>query len=618
MNPDEGLDSSRMRGVEQRARTGGEWFLRILQNLGVKYVFGTTGGGMPDIQDAMTDVKPPIWIQGLHEFTSVCAAAGYALASQETAVCLIDRIVGTSNALGAFFAAYENYAPVVIFASQNLPGLASGHLPDGRPRNALHYTSWQSIFPTPWTKWRCELANLDLLPQSVMKAFMIAAAEPRGPTYMTLRQDLMATRVNPAPNQMNIRGFLTSRLAADEQSVETAAELLVHAKNPILLATNMGRDTSAVHRLVELAEELGCGVLDGRSFLNFPMNHPLFLGFSRRQEESSFVEEADLLLCIETYYEYPFAPPHDCNVICVGPDPAMLQGEGGGDYGGNLYPAIRLVGTSAVILAQLIAAVRKMMNAQLKRVAEERGIRTRLLHEKMMSTWGKEAEKHLDDDPISAHRMAFELNKLWDEDTVWVNQTITMRSQLLKGICVTKPGTFFSNPSGHLGPAASMAYGVALARPAEKVVAMMGDGDLVFGNPASVLWTCSHYHIPVLYLVFNNACWGVEWPFIVDTTLKLASSRKNYEFVDINEPRIDFAKLAEAYKVRSETLSHPEDAEEKLKWAFSVISNGEPVLIDVQLEKYTKGDSSYAHSFQRPMKKTQMATVPLKTISSSI
>ena len=23
---------------------------------------------MPDIQDAMTDVKPPIWIQGLHEF----------------------------------------------------------------------------------------------------------------------------------------------------------------------------------------------------------------------------------------------------------------------------------------------------------------------------------------------------------------------------------------------------------------------------------------------------------------------------------------------------------------------------------------------------------------------
>jgi thiamine pyrophosphate-dependent acetolactate synthase large subunit-like protein len=108
-------------------------------------------------------------------------------------------------------------------------------------------------------------------------------------------------------------------------------------------------------------------------------------------------------------------------------------------------------------------------------------------------------------------------------------------------------------------------------------------------------------------MVFNNACWGVEWPFIVDTTLKLASSRKNYEFVDLDEPRIDFAKLAEAYKVRSETLSHPEDAEQKLKWAFSVISKGEPALIDVQLEKYTEGRSTYAYSFQRPTKKTQMA-----------
>ena len=562
---------------------------------------------MPDIQDAMTDVKPPIWIQGLHEFTSVCAATGYALAAEETSVCLIDRIVGTSNALGAFYAAYENYAPVVIFASQNLPGLASGHLPDGRPHDALHYNSWQSIFPAPWTKWRGELAILDLLPQSVMKAFTLAKAEPCGPTYMTLRQDLMAARVNPPSSQMKQKDFFTSNLAADEESVEAAARLLVDAENPILLATNMGRKTSAVRKLVELAETLACGVLDGRAFLNFPMNHPLFLGFSGRYEESPFLKENDVLLCVETYYEYPFAPPRNCKIIGVGPDPAMLQGSSGGEYGGNLFPAMRLVGNSAVILAQLAKAVRIKMTTQLRRVIEERGIRTRTLHEKMTSTWKKEAEKHLDDDPISAYRVAFELNRLWDENTVWVNQTITMRSQLIKGICLTKPGTFFTNPSGHLGPVASMAYGVALARPTEKVVAMMGDGDFIFGNPASVLWTCSHYHIPVLYMVFNNACWGVEWPFIVDTTLKLASSRKNYEFVDLDEPRIDFAKLAEAYKVRSETLSHPEDAEQKLKWAFSVISKGEPALIDVQLEKYTEGRSTYAYSFQRPTKKTQMA-----------
>jgi thiamine pyrophosphate-dependent acetolactate synthase large subunit-like protein len=577
-----------------------------LQDLGVKYIFGTTGRGMPDVQDALTDVRPPIWIQGLHEFSSVCAAIGYAMASETPSVCLIDRIVGTSNALGAFYAAYEGYAPVLIFASQNLPGLAAGHLPDGRPLSASHYNSWQSIFPTPWTKWRGELANVERLPESIMKAFTIAKAEPCGPTYMTLRQDLMAARVNPPSGPMKRKDFFTSNIAADEESVEAAAQLLVDAKSPLLLATSMGRNTLAVPKLVELAETLACGVLDGRAFLNFPMNHPNFLGFARRhptEGPSPLLKEADVLVSVETYYEYPSAPPANCKIIGVSPDPAMLQGSGGGDYGGNFFPAMRLVGNSTVILAQLAKAVRMKMSTQQKRLTEERGIRTKSIHENIMSTWKKEAEGHLDEDPISAYRVAFELNKLWDENTIWVNHTQTMTSQLIRGIRLTKPGTFFTNPSGHMGPAASMAYGVALARPTEKVVVMMGDGDFVMGNPASALWTCSHYHIPVLYVVFNNACWGVEWTFIADTTLKLALSRKNYEFVDIDEPRIDFAKLAEANGVRAETLMHPEDAEQKLRWAFNVISRGEPALVDVHLKKYTEGRSSYTYTFQRPTNK---------------
>ena len=586
------------------ARTGGEWFLRILQDMGVEYIFGTTGGGMPDIQDAMTDVKPPIWIQGLHEFDSLCAAVGYALASEEGSVCLIDRTVGTSNALGAFYAAYENYAPVVVFASQNLPGLASGHLPDGKPRNAIHYNSWQSMFPTPWTKWRCELDNLELLPQSIMKAFMLATTEPRGPTYMTLRQDLMAAKINPTPLRYERKRYSTSRLAADEESIEAAARLLLEAEKPLVLATSMGRSTSAVRGLIGLADALGCGVLDGRGFLNFPMNHPLFLGFGRRVgQENPFLSETDLLLCIEVYYEYPNRPPLGCKIISIGPDPAMLQGNAGGDYGGNLYPAdLRLVGESSSILIQLTQAIRERMRPAQKKAAEERHAQNRMSHEELLSLWQKDAEKHLDDDPISAHRIAYELNHLWDKDTIWVNETISMSAPLLQGIRLTEPGTYFTNPSGHLGPAVGMGYGVSLARPDKKVLTMMGDGDFIFGNPASALWTCSHYHIPVLYIIFNNACWGVEWPFIVDTTLKLAVSKKNYEHVDLDEPRIDSAKLAKAFSVRSDTLSHPEDAQEKLRWALDVVSKGEPVLIDVQLEKYTEGRSSYAYAFQRPIR----------------
>lgn len=80
-----------------KAKTGGHWFVQLLRDRDVQFVFGTTGAGMPDIQDAMVVVKPPKWIQGLHEFVSVSAAMGYALASGRPGVALIDRVVGTEG-----------------------------------------------------------------------------------------------------------------------------------------------------------------------------------------------------------------------------------------------------------------------------------------------------------------------------------------------------------------------------------------------------------------------------------------------------------------------------------------------------------------------------------------
>ncbi len=576
--------------------------MKILQNLGVEYIFGTSGGAVNDIQDAMTEVKPPIWIQGLHEFDSVCAAVGYALASEKVSVCLIDRVSGVTNALGAFYIAYQNYAPVVIFASQNEPALA-GKLSNGKPRAAIHYHTWQTTFTTPWTKWRYELSNLDILPQSIMRAFMVSKTEPQGPTYMGLRQDLMAERVSPVPLKRDISSFSSSGFTADNDGIKKAAKLILEAEKPTAIATNMGRHASSVDILVELSETLGFNVLDGRNFMNFPMSHPNFLGFigwAGETGKNPHVNKADLIMSVETYYEYPFAPPEKCKKINLGPDPVMIQGGPGGDYGGNPYPSdLTLVGDSAIILKQINSAAKKMMTPKLKRAIKEKNMHNKMIHNKMISEWKKESESHFNDDPVSPHRIALELNKLWDYDTTWINYTITMGQALAHGIFLNKPGTYIYNSSGHLGATSAMAYGIALARPKDKVVATIGEGEFVFGNPASVLWTCSHYRIPVLFLILNNACWGVDWPIIQDATLKLAESKKDYEFVDIDEPRIYFAKLAEGLKVKSKTLSHPDEVAEKFKWGLDLISRGEPALIDIQLEKFTKGKSSYSYIFQR-------------------
>jgi thiamine pyrophosphate-dependent acetolactate synthase large subunit-like protein len=402
----------------------------------------------------------------------------------------------------------------------------------------------------------------------------------------------------------------TSRIAADSESVEAAAELLVKADKPVIYATFMGRRLSAVYWLVELAEALGCGVLDGRTFLNFPMDHPLLQGFYSWRERNPLIEEADVILSVENYYEPPFTPPEGSTIIVVNSDPLVIQGGGGGDYGGSLYPAsLRLVGDPATIISQLSSSVRRRMESDgaMRKAAEDRFEINRARHEETFADWSKEAERHLEEDPVSPHRIAYELNRLWDSDTVWLDATITVRKALMQGIFLNQPGTYFTNPSWHLGPIAGAAYGMALAKPDKKVVAMMGDGDFVMGNPPAVLWTCSHYHIPVLYIVFNNACWGIEWPYIVDTTLRLSVEAKNYECVDIDKPRLSFKRMAESAGVEAEVIEHPDEAKETLERGFQAVSRGEPRLIEVQLPKYTEGESSYRYIFRR-------AAVPIKPL----
>ena len=103
--------------------------------------------------------------------------------------------------------------------------------------------------------------------------------------------------------------------------------------------------------------------------------------------------------------------------------------------------------------------------------------------------------------------------------------------------------------------------------------------------------------------MFNNQCWGIEWPFLVDTTLGLAAKQRNYEHVDIAEPKIRFKELAESVGVQAETLEHPDEAAEKLRWGLEQVARGEPALIDIRLKKYTEGPSSYHFVFNRHMPK---------------
>ena len=588
-------------------KTGGEWFMRILEANGFQFFFGTTGGGMPDIQDAMTVVKPPKWIQGLHEFPTVCASVGYALAGERPAICLIDRTVGPMNCLGGVYMGFEAYAPVVIFGSRNYPGVP---VDSGSPQ--YHYHTTQTAFMREWCKWVHENQVLETLPDDVAKAIFMAEAEPQGPVYLTLREDLMAAKVNRGVIRSTKRMKPPALPIPRTEVLREACELLLDSQNPLAVASSLGRHPKAVSTLVKLAETLAIPVRDGRSFLNFPMDHYLFMGF--QDIEPSWPSECDLIFNIEHGYLPPQRPPEGAKIIDLTSDPFNLRGvQAGGDYGSTMFPAdVRMLGDSQATLTALTEmAVKLIDERKLKKTVERRREELIEEHRRLMEDWNKEADDHLNDRPVSPYRIGRELNTVWNDRTTWINIAITSRSALMQNIIIKKPGSYFGNPSWHLGVGCGMAYGVALARskgyvniqmkngfpvgsipkPYETVICTIGDGEAIMGNIDSCLWTCSHYGIPVLYLVMNNASWGIEWEFIAKATAGWSRKAKNYECVDIDKPRINFAQLAKAYDVHGEKVEENDQAGAALRNALATLQKGRPALIDFTLPKYTEGPS---------------------------
>jgi thiamine pyrophosphate-dependent acetolactate synthase large subunit-like protein len=591
-------------------RTGGEWFVRILQDSGIEFVFGTTGAGMPHIQDAMVLVKPPKWIQGLHEFVSVSAASGYALASRKNGVALIDRLVGTQNAIGAIYAAYLNSSPVTIFASSNLPGVP---IPDGGI--AIHFSSNQSSLAKPWLKWSAEVHSLDTLDHDVDKALYLALSEHQGPTYATLRRDLMARQVEEIRERRPAYPQNAFRVPDDSTLEKIVSEILGH-NSPQIVVSHAGRIPETVESIVNFAHLFGCGVSDRRVFMNYPMTDPLHQGFvGLHAQPMNLIESADLAISLEVGLL-----PHQefdsrVDVIDIVSDPMHCQDvNNGGDYGSSLFPAkIRTISDVKPTLDKLIRiGLSKLTTTKDKEVINERISSLSEAHTHLFAEWKKKSRNSFESEKFDPWSVGYLLNHaLSKEEYTWVNGTNTAREALLKALELSKPGSYFSNPSGHLGSVIGMAYGVALAHrhysevkdmhtyrvgsispSSHIVVCTTGDGDAIFGNLPSALWTCSHYGIGVLYIIMNNACWGVEWPAISRTYQHYAKDANDFEFVDLDNPRTDFQKIAEAFSVQSVRVQNIKDLETSLPDLLRRVKNGMPALVDVQLEKFTGGTVS--------------------------
>jgi benzoylformate decarboxylase len=129
----------------------------------------------------------------------------------------------------------------------------------------------------PWTKWAVEVERVEDLPVAMRRAIQTALTPPTGPVFMSLpldvQREVAELDVTPAaPLDLAVRPPL--------EALRRAADVLLSAKNPAILAGSRIVERDAVDELVRVAERIGApvigesGTTHGR--LAFPPNHPLY------------------------------------------------------------------------------------------------------------------------------------------------------------------------------------------------------------------------------------------------------------------------------------------------------------------------------------------------------
>ena len=560
----------------------------LLHRYELPYAALNPGASYRGLHDSMVNYggNRPVMMLCQHEETAVQIAHGYAKASGKPMVAILHNLVGLLHSNMAIYYAYADRAPVFIIG-------ATGPMDETkrRPRiDWIHSALVQGEAVRAYTKWDYQPAVIGGVPESFARAYSVMMTEPRGPIYMCydawLQEQPLEHEV-PLPPARAAK--LPARLGPDPEALKKAAEMLLEAKRPVILAEFVGREPEGFHALVELAETLGAPVYDVNSRLNFPSRHPLNLSMVKE-----VFADADLVLCLDTRdwerattrlvsatREVTSIVPAGSSWIDIGFGDLEIS-SWAMDYQRLVHADLRILADTTLAIPALTELLKPKVSKA--RVAETARAAT-ALGQKARSKWEAEAKEDWDASPITLARLATEVwQAIKDQD--WVLTANTLEEWTRKIWDFERP---YRHPGKSLGTATQIgiSLGVALAhRDAGRlVVDLQPDGDLMFD--AGALWVAAKHRIPLLVVMYNNRAYYNDW----EHQIRMAKLRgtpvgRAHIGMDMTDPDPDFASMAKSMGWYAEgPIDKPKDVAAALKRAIAKVKAGQPALLDTITQK---------------------------------
>jgi acetolactate synthase-1/2/3 large subunit len=567
-------------------------FLEGLVDLGIDYIFANLGTDHVSLIEELArwdkeGRKHPEMILCPHEIVAVHMAGGYALATGRAQAVFVHVDAGTANACMAIQNLFRYRLPVLLFAGR-APYTLHGELTGSRD-TYVHFV--QDPFDIasivrPYVKWEYSLPSGVVVKEALARASAFAQSDPPGPVYMMLPRETLAEEWDDAdmPAYPPARHGSVKSGGIEPARVETIAQALMAAENPVALTAYLGRKPGAVAVLDRLARACGIRVAEFNSIdLNIPQDSPCFAGF----DPLPLLEQADLGLLLDS--DVPFIPQyvrHTGAIKWVQIDVDPLKAD---------FPMwgfatdMRIQGDCAIVLQQVLDVIEARADDAYRRRVADRIASWSGPREQMTKRRAAASANQGVAGALSPAFVFATLSAKLSQDDIVINEAIRNAPILQEHVTRTTPGTYVGLAGGGLGFSGGMALGLRLAQPNRRVVQVIGDGGFHFSSPDSVYAVAQQYQLPILTVVLDNGGWqavksAVQRVYPKGVAAETDQFQSRLTSGRQGETR-DFSAVARAFGAHGECVAEPNELAAAIDRGLAALADGRAAVLHVQVTR---------------------------------
>jgi acetolactate synthase I/II/III large subunit len=516
--------------------------LGSLASQGVTRVFGSHGNYL--LTNEQTDIQ---YIQLKHEQAAVHAADGFARATGNPGVVLLNTASGVTNGVTGIATAYSDSVPLVVVVC---------------PFSPMEKESAQELnvagLAVPITKHILTVKDVKELTGVIPQAFSLAAGGRPGPVLIVLSNN--STSISHHEFEFAGRApVYKSQTENIEKPLSLAIQMIETAKKPVFFIGGGTIISGATEQLREVLAETGIPVVSslmGLGAVNETESQFLgMLGMHGTFAANKAVHHCDLLISVGVRFSdrvtgkiSGFSPKSQ--KIHVDIDPAEIN-------------KILQVDLPIVCDAsEFFKGLKNQLNSAMVRVnCQEWRNET--------SEWRRTVPRFDTSKSLLRPQDVIKmLDEVSDDDTLVVTDVGQHQIWTAHNYTFTKPRTLLTSGGlGTMGFGFPAAIGAAVSSPGKHVICISGDGS--FQMNLQELVTAVMYKLPIKIAIMNNGYLGMvrQWQ-------EMFYDRR-YSSVKMTSP--DFVKLAQAYGVVGLKASTDEEARRVIEEAFKIDG---PVLME--------------------------------------